>query len=209
MAVALNGMLDLTGVKSGRRAGRTSSKRGHFWVRKPALPLTLARGPDGEVASPRIRAGQLLPVQAGRNLGEHRERSNRDDEERPVGPVIDGRPAPGQGVRHENAPEERKASDEHGPPRPALAPAQRPERYREACRRSREVLERLPHHVKVLVRRRVGLTKVKLRGEGCAECAEAMYGGKRTNGEHSEAGLSHGCARHGRAIAREYNIGFS
>jgi hypothetical protein len=49
MTVALNGMLDLTGVKSGRRAGRFSSERGHSWVPELALPLTFGRGPDGDV----------------------------------------------------------------------------------------------------------------------------------------------------------------
>ena len=92
---------------------------------------------------------------------------------------------------HENAPEKREAGDEHGPPRPALAPAKRAERNREACRRSGEVLECLPNHVKILVRRCVGLTEVKLRSEGCAERAEGVYGGECTDGEHPEAGFSH------------------
>ena len=82
--------------------------------------------------------------------------------------MVDSRPAPGQGVRHENAAEER-----------------------EACGRGREVLECLPHHVKVLVRRRVGLPEVESRGEGCAEHAEAVHDGERTDGEVSEAGLGH------------------
>ena len=201
MAVALNGMLDLTGVESDRRAGRSSSERGHSWILEMALPLAFGRGPDGEVVRRRFREGRFLPVRAGRNLSEHRECSDRNDEKRPVGPVIDSRPAPGQGVRHENAPKEREARDQHGPPRPALAPAERPERNCEACRRSREVLERLPHHVKVLVRCRASLTEVEPCSERCAECAEAMYGGERTDGEHSQAGLSHGRVRHGRSRA--------
>ena len=60
-----------------------------------------------------------------------------------------------------------------------------------ARQRGCKVFERLPHYVKVLVRRRIGLTEVKLRGEGCAEHAEAVHDGERTDGEVSEAGLGH------------------
>src|SRR4026207_382342 len=62
---------------------------------------------------------EALLVRAWRDLSEQRQRNDRNDEERPVGPGVHTRPAPRQGVRHKNPPEEREAGDEHGPPRPA------------------------------------------------------------------------------------------